>query len=404
MKRIIEINGSNYASTGNIMLNIAKEARKEGFDVYTFCNVSRESKKYIYDNQILFGSRIERILSEVLSFVTGLRDHFNIISTYNLIKHIKKINPDLIHLHVLHDNFINYKIFFNYLSKTNIPIIWTFHDCSAFTGQCPYFDMVNCNKWKNGCHNCKQMHIEPKSLFLDTTKQMWKYKKNCFNKLKDLTIVTPSKWLSELVKHSYLNKYDVKVINNGINLDIFKPTESDFIKKHNLENKYIILGIANFWGKRKGLDVFIKLAKELNNNYQIVLVGTNDNVDNLLPSNIISIHRTYNQKELVKIYSSANVFANPTREENFPTVNIEALACGLPIVTFNTGGSPEIIDKTCGIVVEKNNVEQFKNEIINICENNTIDKNACLLRAKKYDMQKSFKDYINLYKEKLSIK
>lgn len=401
MKTIVELNGTNYASTGNIALNIAKEARKSGYKVYTFCNLRKEALKYKYNDQIFYGKWLERIISERLSYITGFRDHFNIFSTLDLIKKLKEVKPDLIHMHVLHDNFINYRILFNYLKSINIPIIWTFHECSAFTGQCPYFDMVGCDKWKTGCYNCPQIHIQPKSLIFDTTRKMWNYKKECFTSLNDLTIITPSIWLEGLVKQSFFNSYQIMTINNGIDLNRFKPTESDFVNKYNLSNKYIVLGVANFWNKRKGLDVFIKLAEKLPSNYQIVLIGTNDNIDKLLPNNILSIHRTYNQEELIKIYSCADLFANPTREENLPTVNIEALACGLPVLTFNTGGSPEIIDKTCGSVVDKNDIDAFEREIIRICEHKPYKKESCISRSKLFDMQETYKKYIELFDLKL---
>ncbi len=399
MKTIVEINGGNYASTGNIAINITQEAIKNGYNAHLLCSISRESKKHYADNQVLFGNWIDRVISEKLSYITGLRDHFNIFQTHDLIKKIDELQPDLIHLHVLHDNFINFRMLFNHLEKINIPVIWTFHDCSSFTGQCPYFDMVECEKWKNGCYKCEQLHIEPKSLFFDTSRSMWKYKKKYFTKINNLTIVTPSIWLSQLVKNSFFKNKTIKVINNGIDLNVYKPIESDFKKEHNIENKYIVLGVANYWGKRKGLDVFIKLAAVLPNNYQIILVGTNDEIDKQLPKNIISIHRTYNKEELVKIYSCANVFANPTREDNFPTVNIEALACGIPVVTFKTGGSPEILDESCGSIVEKNDFYSFKNEIMRICEKTPYKKEACISRSKNYDKQNAFKKYIDLFNE-----
>ena len=164
MKTIVEINGTNYASTGNIALNIAKQARLSGYNAYTCCKASKESYKYNYDNQIIIGYRLERVLSTILNTITGLRDYNNIFSTYSFIRKLKKIKPDLIHLHVLHDDFINTSIFFNYLSKIDIPVVWTFHDCTALTGKCPGFMMVNCDKWKTGCYKCPQLKIEAKSL------------------------------------------------------------------------------------------------------------------------------------------------------------------------------------------------------------------------------------------------
>ena len=397
MKTIVEINSTNYASTGNIMLNIASEARKNGFRVYTCCKASKESYKHPHDDEIIIGYRYERILSAILATYTGLRDHFNWFGTFSFIRKLKRISPDLIHLHVLHDDFINTKMLFRYLSASGIPVLWTFHDCCAMTGKCPYFDIANCDKWKNGCHDCPQLHIEAESKFFDTTKTIWNERKRSFTSLKDLTIVSPSSWLADLVKESFFRNYPVEVINNGIDLTRFKPLENDIRKKYRLEDKYLILGVANVWGERKGLDVFVKLAKILPENYQILLVGTNSETDRLLPGNVISIHRTYDQEELVKIYSAADLFVNPTREENFPTVNIEALACGIPVLTFETGGSPEIIDENCGSAVAKDDVNELAEQIVRICEDKRYKKEACLNRASRYDMKNAFEGYISLY-------
>ena len=221
-------------------------------------------------------------------------------------------------------------------------------------------------------------------------------KKELFSQL-DLTIITPSAWLAGLVKQSFLKDYPVKVLNNGIDLSLFAPTESDFRAKYGLEDKKIVLGVAFDWGARKGLDVFIDISSRLPENYKIVLVGTNDEIDKTLPENIISIHRTQNQKELSEIYSAGDVFANPTREENFPTVEIESLACGTPIVSFNTGGCAEIFDGTCGISVDKNDNDSLLREIIRVCEDKPFSSEACLRRAEIFDMHEKFKEYINLY-------
>ena len=217
--------------------------------------------------------------------------------------------------------------------------------------------------------------------------------------VKDLTIVTPSRWLADRVKESFLGEYPVKVINNGIDLDIFKPCISDFKKNHGIEDKYIVLGVAFGWGARKGLDVFVELSKRLGSSYQIVLVGTDDNVDKMLPENIISIHRTQNQRELAELYSVADVLANPTREDTYPTVNMEAIACGTPVVTFKTGGSPEIVGEGCGAVVPKNDISAFEEEIKKACQNG---KNSSLRQIAENQFNKSdrFKDYINLYEGK----
>lgn len=398
--KIVEINGTNYASTGNIALNIAKTARENGIEAFTCSKNSRKAKEFNYDNHIYIGTRFERVISEELGALIGFKDSFNYFGTKKFIKRLKEIEPDLIHLHIMHDTYINISLFFKYLKETNIPVVWTFHDCYAFTGQCVYFDSVKCDKWKTGCHKCEQLFRYPDSYFFDRTNKLWKKKKKLFSQLNNLTIVTPSNWMANNVKESFLKDKEIKVINNGIDLSIFKPVKSDFKERYNLNNKKIVLGVGYIWNKRKGIDDFIKLANILPNEYQIVLVGTNNEIDKKLPKNILSIHRTYNQEELVKIYSSADVFVNPTYEDNFPTVNIEALACGTPVVTYNTGGSPEIIDNACGSVVEKGNIDKLKDEIINITKNDSMV-NKCIEKAKSYDRNSKYLEYIKLFKDLL---
>jgi glycosyltransferase involved in cell wall biosynthesis len=221
---------------------------------------------------------------------------------------------------------------------------------------------------------------------------MFALKKKWFLGLRDLTIVTPSNWLAEQVKQSFLKDYLIKVINNGIDLSVFKPQESDFRKKYSLEDKKIILGVSYDWSEKKGIDVFVSLAKKLPDEYKIVLVGTNENLNNIL-----SIGVTQNARELAEIYSVSDLFINPTREDNFPTVNIEALACGTPVLTFRTGGSPEIINEDCGAVVEKDDTKALFDEIIRICSDKPYSAKSCIERAKDFDMNDRFKEYIDLY-------
>ena len=285
----------------------------------------------------------------------------------------------------------------NYLRKKRIKVFWTFHDCWAFTAYCPHFTMAKCDKWKYECFKCPLYRNY--SWLFDRSNYLYKKKKKCMSGL-NLTIITPSQWLANLVKQSFLKDYPVQVINNGIDLSIFKPSKGDFRERYHLDCKKIVLGVALAWGTSKGLDVFVQLSKRLPRDYQIVLIGTNKIIDKLLPHNIISIHRTQNQQELAEIYTAANVFVNPTREENYPTVNMESLACGTPVVTFKTGGSPEILNKMCGVVVDCDDVDAMETEILNICEKNVFSVEACLEHAKTFDMNDRFNQYILLYENK----
>ena len=399
MKKIVEINGINYGSTGNTAINIATEAKKQGYDMYLFFRNSRVGKSRLKENQELIGNWLDKVISERLCYITGLNGYFNIINTHSLLKRLDQIKPDLIHLHSLCDSFVNIEMLFKYIIKNDIPVIWTLHDSWPFTGRCA---QNRCTKWQEGCGNCPHKDYYPGTLFIDNSKKVLEKRAKLYNQLNNLTIVTPSKWLGSLVSKSlFKNKYPVKVINNGINLNVFKPTESSFREKHNLQDKYIVLALAYYWDHSKGLDIIIELSKRLPSNYQIVLVGTNDELDKILPSNIISIHRTNTQEELVEIYSASDVFINPTRDENYPTVNMEAIACGIPVITFDTGGSAEIISDNTGSSIKMNDTDGMEKEIIRVCETKPYSKEDCLKRSKSFDMQDKYKEYVQLYKQLL---
>ena len=388
-------------STGKIMLSIAEEARKSGHTVKTYAPIPFVRGKRIQAENIpdhtWWGSRTEAMFHYYAGTLLGANGLFSYFGTRKLIRDLKRFSPDVVHLHNLHGYCLNLPMLFKYFKKTNVRVVWTFHDCWPFTGHCPYFTICGCDKWQATCGNCPQPKIYPK-MYIDTSKFMHKRKKKWFAGLDNLTVVTPSEWLASLARKSFFHSCPIKVINNGIDLSIFKPQESDFREKYNIGNKKIVLGVAFDWSYRKGLDVFIELANKLDaNRYQIVLVGTSDSVDKQLPANIISIQRTNDQNELAEIYSAADIFVNPTREENYPTVNMEAIACGTPVITFNTGGSPEIIDNSCGGVVDCNDVEHLCEEIQRVCEESPYSKESCLIKARSFDTSAKFKEYIELY-------
>ena len=397
--RIVQINGGAKGSTGKIMMGIAEVARAQGHEVMCASPITTTNRDAGEDcGYYRIGTFNSRRLNVALARITGFNGCFAWFETYKLLKKIDEFKPDIIHLHNLHDSYINLSMLFSYIKKHNVPTVWTLHDCWSFTGQCPHFTIVKCDKWKVGCHNCPQYKEYPASLY-DNTKKMWQLKKKWFTGVKNMTIVTPSEWLAGLARESYLKQYPIEVINNGIDLNVFKPTHSNFREQYGIPgDKYIVLGVSFAWGYRKGLDCFVEMAEKLGEQYQIVLVGTDDEIDKNLPKNIISIHRTQNQKELAEIYSTADVFAMPTREENYPTVNMEAIACGTPVVTFDTGGSPEMLDDKTGIVVEANDIEATVKAIKDICEKKRCnDEEYIVAYSKDFDMQKKFAEYIELY-------
>ena len=398
--RIVEINSVHYGSTGKIMLNIADCVRSHGGEIYTFSESRRTWK--MPQGHRGFGFFLENIIHRCISVITGISGRGSIIGTQKLLNEIERFSPDVIHMHNLHGWYINIPMLFDFIRRKKIKTVWTLHDCWGFTAQCSHFVMEKCDKWKTGCHHCPRYRLYPYT-WVDRTRKMWKLKKEWLTGVENLTIVTPSEWLANLVKQSFLKEYPIKVINNGIDLSLFKPTPSGFRAKYGLEDKKIILGVASGWSYRKGLDVFVELSKRLDpDTYQIVMVGTDNKVDEQLPDNIISIHRTQNQKELAEIYTAADVFLSPSREENYPTVLMEALACGTPVVTFKTGGSVEILDQTCGSIVDCDDIDAMEQEIRRVCTEHPYTVRECLERAKSFDRDARYKEYVELYKKIIS--
>lgn len=392
--KLVQINATCGAgSTGRICVSISETLSAKAADNY----ILYASGQSDYVRGLRYMRHKEVKLQALRSRILGNYGFNSKAATRRLIMQLDAIAPDIVHLHNLHGHNCNLEILFSYFKEKRIKLYWTFHDCWAFTGYCPHYEMVNCTKWQTGCQHCPQKgHF---SWLFDRSPYLFKKKKEIFTGL-DLTIVVPSDWMAKQVKQSFLHNYDIKVIHNGIDLSVFCPTESDFRQRYGCQDRFLILGVAFGWDARKGLDVFIEMAKRLDERFRIVLVGTDDRVDRQLPKNVISIHRTGNQAELAAIYTAADLFVNPTREENYPTVNMEALACGTPVLTFRTGGSPEILDDNCGAVVDKNDLDGMEREILRIFEKSPYTRQACLERAKEFDRHSRFEEYVKLYEEK----
>ena len=305
--------------------------------------------------------------------------------------------PDVIHLHNLHGWYLNLPMLFDYIKDRNIPVVWTLHDCWSFTGQCPHYDMIGCTRWQTGCGDCSQFRSYPKTCF-DCSRTMFRKKREWFTGVKNLTIATPSRWLADQVRQSFLKDYPVTVIHNGIDRSVFRPAVSDIRKHYGMEGQYVLLGVAYAWDQKKGLDAFLELRRRLGPEYTIVLVGVDEQQAREMPEGIVPIRRTQSQQELAQLYSAADLFVNPTREDTFPTVNIESLACGTPVLTFDTGGSPECLDETCGAVVKKNDLTALEQVVRDICVNKRFSSEACVKQAEKFDRQIQIQQYLQLYR------
>ena len=392
--RVASVNLGFHGSTGTIMRGLKMKAEAQGIPYQI---AAPAEKGEIEDSDMIrfCGLKTKRC-STIACGLSGLDGCFAWLSTLQYLWKLKRFQPDILHLHNLHYGYINLPLLFRFIKRNHIAVIWTLHDCWSFTGHCPHFAYEQCEKWKSGCSECPRYKEYPRTIF-DNSKFMWKRKKRWFTGAPNMTIVTPSKWLGDMVSHSFLQNYPRQVIHNGIDLSVFHPVESNFRAERGLLHKKVVLGVAFAWYDKKGLDVFLALAQRLGEEYAVVLVGVDDYVAPLLPDNIFAIRRTKNREELAEIYSSADVFVNPTREDTFPTVNIEANACGTPVVTFRIGGSPECISAESGSVVECDDIDALESEIRRICTTHPFTRGDCVRSASRFGRNERLEAYIKLY-------
>lgn len=397
--KILQINSvCGRGSTGRIVMQIHRELIKNAHQSY----VAYGRSPAINSAEVIrIGTNFDVYTHVLLTRLFDLHGFGSKNATKKFLKKVEELNPDVIHLHNIHGYYINIDLLFDYLKEKQKPIVWTLHDCWSFTGHCAYFDYVNCYKWRFGCQDCPQKRSYPASYIVDGSKRNYEKKKQLFTGLKRMVIVTPSKWLASLVKESFLKDYPVEVIPNGIDTSVFKPTHGDFRKKYGLENKFIILSVANVWEERKGLKHFLELASMLKQDEVIVLVGLNKKQIKKLPRGIIGIERTNSARELAEIYTTADVFVNPTLEDNYPTVNLEAQACGTYVITFDSGGAKETLLKVgfTGTYLSNKTSQELRNCIDHLRRDLTLvrPKNQPLFLEKQFDATNFAKAYVELY-------
>ncbi|MDO9154789.1 MAG: glycosyltransferase [Paludibacter sp.] len=393
----------NSYSTGSLASGIGRKAKEQGWQVY-----------FAHDNEInssdfksirIHNSKLSKYLH--IHFFTWTLDLHGLgswLATYNLIRKIKKIKPNVIHLHNIHGYYINIYLLFKYLAKADIPIVWTLHDCWAMTGRCTHFSYIGCEKWKTQCEKCPYKAAKYEyavSHKVDNSRINYNLKKKLFTSVKEMTMVPVSNWLGGIVEESYLSKYRIKVIQNGIDLKLFHPVQNvtKIKTKYGLNGKFILLGVASAWTKMKGFEDFIKLNSLLSDEYKIIMVGLSDQQLLSFPSDMIGVKKTKKINELVEIYSVADVILNLSYQESFGLTTIEGFACGIPGIVYNTTASPELITSETGYVVEPNNLDQLLDAINKIKHKGKSHYSAiCRKRAEMYfDKEKQFTEYVELY-------
>lgn len=402
MIKVLQINSRvNSGSTGRITEDIGVVLLKSG---YRSIIASAYTEKSSSSEVIKVGYEIDRILHGITTRLFDRHGFGSKNTTKQFITALKNLNPGIIHLHNIHGYYIHIGILFDYIKNKRTPLVWTFHDCWPFTGHCAYFDSVSCFKWQSQCSACPMKRRYPQSWLIDNSRNNFIRKRELFTGHQKMILVSPSQWLADHLNKSFLSGYEIRVIHNGIDLSRFKPGDSFQVKeKFKLTRKYII-GVAGIWNSRKGLEDFIKLRGLLTRDLDIVLVGLTPGQIKKLPEGIVGIRKTDSMEELAALYSGAEVFVNPTYVDNFPTVNIESLACGTPVITYNTGGSPEAIDENTGIVLNKGDIEGIIEAIDTIIQSNDrFSSSLCRERAElMFSATDRYQDYIKLYEELIS--
>ena len=387
--KVLQINTVyGTGSTGRIAHDLQEFLIGKGHEcLVCYGRGKKENNKFAFKASNKAGIYLHALLSRI----TDRQGLYSTLSTQKLIKKIKEFKPDIIHLHNIHGYYLNYRKLFKFLADFGVPVVWTLHDCWAFTGHCAHFDYVGCRKWETHCAHCPQKKAYPASYLFDNSNRNFRLKKEYFCSLKNAVIVTPSEWLANKVKQSFLNKYYVRVIRNGVDTAIFRPTESDIKSRYDIHGKKIVLGVANVWNDKKGYGDFIALSEVLDCTYQVVLVGVTDEQKKSLPKSVFGIKRTQSIKELAELYSCAKVFVNLTYEDTYPTTNIEAKACGTPVITYRTGGSVESASED--LIAEKGDIAGIKKLIEALPDGKQEIKESVL------DKRDSFEEYLLLYNE-----
>lgn len=398
-KKLIQINTVCNGSTGTIMRHIQEKAIKEDYDTLSLYG---RRKGYANLPCAKYGSSISFWLHVALTTAFDAQGKGSYFYTKKMVDRIRREQPDIIHLHNLHGYYLYLPMLFKFLKKEfKGKIVWTFHDCWPFTGHCPYFVITECDKWKTECYNCPNQRNYPISLLWDGSRRNYMWKKDMFTGLNNLTITCPSEWMKEKVEQSFLKDTKCVVVPNGIDFSVFYPREdvSDTEKYRIPKDKRIVLGVASIWEARKGLNDFIELAEILPEEYMIVLVGLSaKQIKSISATNIIGIQRTENQDELAQLYSMAAVFMNPSKEESFSLVTIEAMACGTPVIALDYSAPKELVKKENGILLSKTEAENYLKAIYQL-ESTDLIKEKIVDSVKQFSVNNMTSEMLRLYTE-----
>lgn len=403
MIKLLQINvDANNGSNGSIVRDIAKMAVERGWGSY----IAYGRRMIPSDSTLIrIGNDIDIKIHGAITRLLDLHGLGSYFVTRRFVRKIKKIKPDIVHLHNIHGYYINYKVLFDYINKEQIPVVWTLHDCWPFTGHCGHFIGYNCYKWKEECFCCPARKDYPSSLLFDHSRFSFKLKKSLFTKSDKMAIVTVSSWLKTVTEQSFLSKYPIHVIYDGIDTDSFVYRASNLRKELKLEDKFVLASAAASWSEAKGWSDYIRLSKMLSNDYAIVLIGVTEEQKKSLPPEIVAIQRVESKAKLAEFYSMADVLLNLSYAETFGMTTAEAMSCGTPGISYNITACPELITKETGFVVEPGNLKEVINAISEIrSKGKDYYSKACRQRVlDNYDFKKVNRAYFDIYHSLLKI-
>ena len=395
--KVLQINSvCGIRSTGRICTDIADVLKESGDECRIGFGRGKVPECY-RQIAIPIGGRVSTILHGVGTRLFDNTGFYSIAATRSFLKCVDSYKPDLVHLHNLHGYYINIKLLFEYIKEKNLPVVWTLHDCWAFTGHCSHFAVRDCQRWKKQCHSCPMRDKYPASLLLDNSSMNHRRKNELFSGIERMQIITPSDWLGHCVEQSFLGQYPIETIQNGVDLSAFHPIESDVSKRYGLQKKKIILGVASTWTEHKGLGKFYRLAELLGEEYQVVLVGLKRTQLNQLPANVLGIERTNSIQELAQLYTAAYVHVSMSQEETMGLTIIEANACGTPVIVFDRTALPEIVTPGTGIVLKECTAEAVAQVLNDVNFSKERYTDACIAHARQFEKKKMYSKYISVY-------
>lgn len=405
MKRLLQINPvvRTNTSTGKIMRAIGELAISAGWESWIAYSGARDGVPEHSSKLIPLGNKLDLAFHWL---ATRLFDAHGLVScraTKQLIAHIRDIDPDIVHIHNVHGYFLNYPMLCRFLAERGKPVIWTAHDCWLFTGHCYHYDAAGCNRWQTGCHNCPQKHSFPASYGFDRSKENYQEKKRALTGMHNLTLVAVSHWMQRQIAQSFLRDVPCRVISNGIDLNTFQSRpDGGTLIRYGIHKSGFYLAVAAIWLPEKGVADLAALARQLRDDEQLVVVGQMTDVQRkTLPESVIHITRTTDAGALATLYTEATALVNPTWQDNYPTVNLEAQACGTPVVTYRTGGSPETLSPRTGLVVEQGDVKGLLGALRHIRKTGhpAWQKDCREHAIAHFDKDARFHDYLSLYED-----